>query len=160
LPGEARNQVPVLRTTRRLRGLRLYFGGAEGAAVRGERDRAEAFGALACRLYHRRPGASHECADGLHDEVEDDGRDDDERDECVDERAVEEVAVVNREADVGEVVVAGDGGDQRRDQVSDERGDDRRERDAEDDADCGIDQAAAEQKLFKVAHARGFDASR
>src|SRR5438874_452600 len=58
-----------------------------------------------------------------HQEV-DDGRDDQERQEHVDEVAVRELAVVDREIERAEVRLAADGGDQGRDQVLDEGGDD------------------------------------
>ena len=89
----------VQRRTRRLPGTSER---AERAAARGDRDVAQALGALPRRRGLRRPALPprHERVDRLDDEVEEHGRDHDERDQRVEKRAVEEVALVDREASV------------------------------------------------------------
>src|SRR5262249_24431883 len=73
-----------------------------------------------------------------------------ERDQCVDEVAVEEPAPVDREAELGEVVLPKDRGDQRRDQVGDERRDERAEGDADDEGHRQLDEVAAQEESSEL----------
>ena len=83
-----------------------------------------------------------------------DRRDDEERDERVEEVAVGEAAVVDREGEVAEVRLAADGGDQRRDDVLDERVDDGRERGADDDRDGEVDEVPAQDEAAEFLEHR------
>src|SRR4029078_11271193 len=90
--------------TELLRRRHPYFLRAEGAAPGTDRDLTQAVRALAGRLVDRRLGAParHERVHRLHDEEEDDRGDDDERDQRIEERAVEKVALGDRESEVAE----------------------------------------------------------
>src|SRR5579885_2543210 len=83
---------------------------AEGAAAGVERDLAQALGALLRRRVERRLAAREldQRVHRQHDEVVDHGGDDDERDDGVDEVAVEELAVIDREGELREVRLAAD----------------------------------------------------
>src|SRR4029450_7647805 len=65
--------------------------------------------------------------------------DQEERDQRVDDEAVAEDAAVDRERELGEVGLAEDRGDERREEALHQRRDDRRERDAEHHGDRQVD---------------------
>src|SRR5919201_4032088 len=134
------------------------LGGAERAAPGGDGDVAQALRTLSDRFVDRRLDAPprHQHVDRLDDEEEDDGGDHEERDHGVDERPVEEVALVDGEAEAAEVRLAADRGDQRRDEIRDEGADGGGEREADDDADGHVDEVAAKQELLEVLHAGSF----
>ena len=94
--------------------------------------------------------AGHERVDRRHDEEEHRGGDRHEREHVVEEVAVGEVAAVDRERQRGEVRLAEDRGDDRRDDVGDERLDHGGERGADDDRHREVDDVAAEQELLEV----------
>src|ERR1700733_5550124 len=101
-------------------GGRLLRGGAEGALSRLARDLGQALAAGPRLGLDVAPGLAplHQRVDGLDDEEEDGGCDREEGDQHVDEVAVGEGAAVDREHQVGEVGLADDRGDDRRDQVA------------------------------------------
>jgi hypothetical protein len=137
---------------RRERLTRQDLGRAERAPACRLRDAAEALRALASRLLDRglRPVLPHQSVDRLDDEEEENERDGHERDQRVEERAVQEVALVDREREPGEIRLAEDRRDQRRDQVGDECGDDCGEGHAEHECDGEVDEVAAKDELAKV----------
>src|SRR5437764_1486714 len=94
----------------------------KGAAACGDGDLAQAFRTLPDGLVDRGLGAParHQRVHRLDNQEEEDRGDHEERDQGVDECAVEEVALVGREAEAAEVRLAADRGDQRRDEVGDE----------------------------------------
>ncbi len=85
-------------------GRRRHLGGAEGAATRRHRDVAQALGARARLglglLLRQQVQALHQRVQRHHDGEEDDGRHDEERQQRVEERAVLELRVVDREVEV------------------------------------------------------------
>ena len=66
--------------------------------------------------------------------------------------------VVHREGQVGEVGLAEDGGDERRDRVGHERGDHGREGDADDDRDRQVDDVAPQDELLEIRQHPGLPA--
>ena len=90
------------------------------------------------------PAAEHR--HGLDDEEEHGRRDAGEGDQRVQEEAVGEDGVVDREGQAREVRRAEDGRDERREQVVDEARDDRPERDAEDHRDGEVDRVATQRE--------------
>jgi hypothetical protein len=62
------------------------------------------------------------------------------------------VAAVDREAEVVEIRLSSDRGEQRRDQVGDEGRDERREGDADHDPDRDVDEVSAQEELLEVLH--------
>src|SRR6202158_1704703 len=129
-------------------------GRAERAAGRCGWNVAEAARAVLHhrRRHRRRLVARPEPHVGHHDEEVHDHRDDQEGDHNVDEVAVRELAVVDREGETREVRLAEEGGDQRGDQVLDEGRDECSKSDADDDADRHVDQVAAKQQGLKPRH--------
>ena len=75
---------------------------------------------------------------------------DQEREHRVEEGAVVEHGVVDRELQAAEVRLAADRRDQRRDESVDERRHDRAERGADDDGDGEVDDVAAQDELAKL----------
>src|SRR4051812_31253726 len=84
------------------------------------------------------------------DEEEDDRGDDQERDDRVQEVAVPEDGLVDRELQAAEVRLTTDRRDQRRDDVGHQGGDDGAEGDAEHDRDGEIHDVAAQDELAKL----------
>src|SRR5262245_55119854 len=97
--------------------VRLEDGGAEPAARGCGGDVAEAFRAGAFGRGRVPGGHEADPVGGNHHEVVDDGGDDQEVKRDVDEVAVAEMTLVDREDQVGEVGLPSQGGDQRGDQV-------------------------------------------
>ena len=83
------------------------------------------------------------------EEVEDEG-DDQERDDRVDERAVADFAVVDREGQGREVRLTADGRDERGDDVLDKRVDDLGERGADDNRDRQVEDVAAQDERLEL----------
>src|SRR5690242_14416452 len=87
-----------------------------------------------------------------HDDEEiDDGRHEQEGDDVVDEVAVLKLAVVDREAELGKIRLAADGGDERRQEIFDKALNHAYEGSADDEADRHIDDIASEEKLLEAA---------
>ncbi len=128
-------------------------GRAERAAPGRDRDVREALGALARRtdvlLGHQ---ALEQRRERLDDEEVDDRRDGHERDQGVEEMAVVELRVVDREGQVAEVRLAADGSDDRRHEVRDHGRDERPERCADHDRDGEIHEVAPQQEIPEALH--------
>ena len=131
---------------------------AEGAPPRTDRDLAQALGALpgGRLVLGARPPRRQRVHRLDHDE-EEHGRDQEERDQGVQELAVAERALVDREGEPGEVRLAEDRRDQRRDHVLDKRVHHHRERERQHQPNRDLEQVAAKEKSrnsFSTAHPR------
>jgi hypothetical protein len=107
-------------------------------------------GTFARRRLLAPPGPRGDQLHRLDDEEEHRRGDRGERDQRVDEVAVAEAAVVDREREAAEVGLADDRRDDRGDQVGDERIDQCDEGDADDERDGQLDDVAAEEELSEL----------
>src|SRR4051794_28420006 len=91
-------------------------------------------------------------AERYDDQEVDDGGQDRERDQRIEEVAVQELRLVDRERETAEVLRTPDRAEQRSDEVLRQSNDERAERGADDDGHRQVDEVAAQQELSESGH--------